>query len=175
AKHNYHVAAAIPSHITPDEVKSALHDHNTCLSLQALTSGHEKLPSTDPATLKDTFWYPTEQYATSTYRVTEIIKYLPWFSWSKYELTFLTCFQNTSQGLKTRADTGGVVLRAEFRVVNGSMVEGVVEGEGAGLGEVEWVLVEDVEVTCAWWMMPLVRSKMEEAHRDICRKVVEQV
>jgi hypothetical protein len=32
-----------------------------------------------------------------------------------------------------------------------------------------------VEVVCAWWMMPLVRGKMEGAHRDICRKVVQKV
>ncbi|KAJ4299458.1 hypothetical protein N0V90_004703 [Kalmusia sp. IMI 367209] len=175
AKHNYHTAAAIPSHLSPDDVINALHDHTTCLTLQALTAGHEKLSSTNPATLKDTFWYPIDKYPTSTYRVTEIINYLPWFSWSNYELTFPSCFQNTPNGLKTRADTGRVVLRAEFRVLEGSKMEGVVDGEGGGLGQVDWVLVEDVEVQCSWWMMPLVRPKMEEAHRDICRKVVEKV
>lgn len=172
AKHNYHTAAAIPPHITPEAVIAALHDHNTCLSLQALTTRHEKVASTDPATLKDTFWYPIDKYPTSTYRVTEIITFLPWFSWAKYELTFPSCFQNTPRGLKTRADTGSVVLRAEYRVLEGSTMEGVVEGEGGGLGQVGWVLVEDVEVVCAWWMMPLVRPKMEEAHKDLCSRVV---
>jgi len=60
-------------------------------------------------------------------------------------------------------------------VLKGSSIDGEVEGEGAGLGDVDWVLVEDVEVQCSWWMMPLVRGKMEEAHRDICKKVVEKV
>ena len=60
-------------------------------------------------------------------------------------------------------------------MIKGSTIEGVLEDEGEGLGQIEWVLVEDVEVICAWWMMPLVRGKMEEAHRDICRKVVEKV
>lgn len=175
AKHNYHTAAAIPPNITPEDVIAALHDHDTCLSLQALTTRHEKLASTDPATLKDTFWYPIDHYPTSSYRVTEIITFLPWFSWSTYELTFPACFQNTPRGLKTRADTGSVVLRAEYRVLDGSAIEGTVEGEGGGLGQVGWVLVEDVEVICAWWMMPLVRPKMEEAHRNICRRVIEKV
>lgn len=170
AKHNHHTAAAIPSHLSPNDVIKAMHDHNTCLSLQALTTSHEKLPFTDPATLTDPYWYPIDQYPTSTYRVTEIITYLP-FSWSKYELTFPSCFQNTPNGLKTRVDTSGVILRAEYRVVEGSKVEGVVEG---GIGNADWVLVEDVEVRCPWWMMPLVRGKMEEAHKDICRKVVEK-
>lgn len=60
-------------------------------------------------------------------------------------------------------------------MIKGGSVEGEVEGEGEGVGYAEWVLVEDVEVNCAWWMMPFVRGKMEEAHRDICKKVVEQV
>ncbi|KAJ4350346.1 uncharacterized protein N0V89_008967 [Didymosphaeria variabile] len=170
AKHTYHTAAPIPPHISRSEVLVALHDHNTCLSLQALTAGHELLPSTDPTTLKDPFWYPTDTYPPSTYRVTEIIKYLPWFSWAKYSLVFPSVFQSTPQGLKTRADTSGVVLRAEYRVLE----EGV-EREGEGLEDGGWVLVEDVEVVCVWWMMPLVRGKMEEAHRDICQKVVETV
>ena len=179
AKHQYHVSASIPSRITSEAVIAALHDHNTCLSLQALTTGHEKLPSTDPATLQDTFWYPTDIYPASSYRVTEIIAYLPWFSWAKYNLVFPSCFQNTPNGLKTRADTGGVIIRAEFRVLDGTEVDDTVDGESGELsrrsGEVEWVLTEDVEVVCPWWMMPLVRSKMEEAHSDICRKVVEKV
>jgi hypothetical protein len=175
AKHNYHTAAPLPPHISPAAVLAALHDHSTCLTLQALTCGHEPLPNTDPATLKDPFWYPTDKYLASTYSVTGTIAYLPWFSWAKYDLTFPTVFQSTPQGLKTRADTGGVVLRAEFRVLEGSMIEGVVEGEGEGVGNLEWVLAGDVEVVCAWWMMPLVRAKMEETHRDICRKVVEKV
>lgn len=66
-------------------------------------------------------------------------------------------------------------LRAEFRVIPGGSGEGEVDGEGEGVGDAEWVLVEDVEVSCAWWMMPFVRGKMEEAHRGICRKVVEKV
>ncbi|KAF2438278.1 hypothetical protein P171DRAFT_171161 [Karstenula rhodostoma CBS 690.94] len=175
AKHNYHTAAPIPPHVSRDDILAALHDHTTCLTLQALTTTHSLLPATNPATLKDTFWYPPDAYPTASYHVTETIAFLPWFSWAKYSLTFPSVFQSTPTGLKTRADTGGVVLRAEFRVLEGSAMEGFVDGEGGGLGEVRWVLVEDVEVVCAWWMMPLVRGKMEEAHRDICRKVVEKV
>lgn len=47
--------------------------------------------------------------------------------------------------------------------------------EGLGIGDAEWVLVEDVEVSCSWWLMPFVKGKMEQAHRDVCRKVVEKV
>ena len=37
------------------------------------------------------------------------------------------------------------------------------------------MLVEDVEVICSWWKMPFVKGKMEAAHRDICKKVIEKV
>lgn len=175
AKHNYHTAAPIPPHIAPADIIAALHDHDTCLTLQALTTGHEKLPETAPETRKDTFWYPPDLNPITTYSVTEVIAWLPWFEWARYNLTFPSCFQDTPHGLKTRADASGVVLRAEFRVVRGGAGAGEVDGEGEGLGDVEWVLAEDVEVQCSWWMMPFVRGKMEQAHRDICRKVVEKV
>ena len=175
AKHNYHTAAALPPSLTPDDIIAALHDHNTCLTLQALTTGHEKLPSAPEAVHKDTFWYPPDLNPISAYHVTEVIQWMPGVQWGRYNLVFPTCFQNTKHGLKTRADASGVILRAEFRVIKGSSSDGEVDGEGAGLGEVEWVLVEDVEVQCNWWLMPFVKGKMEGAHRDICRKVVEKV
>ena len=42
------------------------------------------------------------------------------------------------------------------------------------MGDAEWVLVEDVEVTCSWLMMPFVKGKMEEAHRGVCQKIIEK-
>ncbi|KAF2634123.1 hypothetical protein P280DRAFT_371078, partial [Massarina eburnea CBS 473.64] len=175
AKHNYHTAAPIPSHLAPADVVAALHDHDTCLSLQALTTGHAKLPEVDAETCKDTFWYPPDVHPIHGYSVTEIITYMPYVSWGRYNLTFPSCFQNTPSGLKTRADASGVLVRAEFRVIRGDTLDGEIDGEGEGLGDVEFVLVEDVEVQCSWYMMPFVRGKMEQAHRDICRKVVEKV
>lgn len=175
SKHNLHVAASIPRHLTPDDIISALHDHNTCLSLQALTTGHIKADSTAPATLKDTYWYPPDQYPVTTYNVTESITLIPGVGdWAKKLIVFPSCFQDTRTGIKTRADASGVIVRAEFRVVRGGAAAEV-EGEGMGIGDAAWVLVEDVEVSCAWYLMPFVKGKMEEAHRDICRKVVEKV
>ncbi|KAH8712070.1 hypothetical protein GQ44DRAFT_625765 [Phaeosphaeriaceae sp. PMI808] len=175
AKHNLHTAASIPADIAPSAIIAALHDHNTALSLQALTQGHHKLPATDQETLKDTYWYPTDLHAVSSYLVTEVITFLPGVGeWGKKYLKFPSCFQDTPTGIKTRADASGVIVRAEFRVVQGGAAAEV-EGEGAGIGDAEWVLVEDVEVSCAWWMMPFVKGKMEQAHRGICAKVVEKV
>jgi hypothetical protein len=175
SKHHLHTAAVIPAHVEPSVVLAALHDHNTTLTLQALTQGHEKLSLTDAQILKDTYWYPTDINPVATYRVTEVITILPGIGeWGKKYLSFPVCYQETPTGIKTRADTNGVVLRAEYRIVRGGAAAEV-EGEGGGIGDAEWVLVEDVEVSCAWWMMPFVKGKMEQAHRGICGLVVEKV
>lgn len=175
AKHHLHTAARVPAHIPPNVVIGALHDHNTALSLQALTQGHKKLPRTAPLTLKDTYWYPTDLNPVTTYEVSEVIQLLPGANWARKVITFPSCFQDTPDGIRTRADApGGIIVRAEFRVVRGGAAAEV-EGEGGGVGDAEWVLVEDVEVSCAWYMMPFVRGKMEEAHRGICAKVIEKV
>ncbi|KAF2186249.1 hypothetical protein K469DRAFT_664119 [Zopfia rhizophila CBS 207.26] len=176
AKHHLHVAALIPSHLSREDIVAALHDHNTCLTLQALTTRHKKLPETAPETKKDPYWYPVDLNPITTYEVTEGVTVIPGIGeWGKKYITFPSCFQDTPHGIKTRADTSGVMLRAEFRVIPGGADDGEVDGEGEGVGYADWVLVEDVEVQCAWYMMPFVRKSMEGAHRDICRKVVEKV
>jgi hypothetical protein len=176
-KHYIHVAAPIPPHLTPDDIKAALHDHNTCLTLQALTTGYKKLDDTKPEIKKDTYWYPVDLNELSGYEVTEVVTIMPWIGeWGKRTISFVTHFQNTPHGIKTRADApGGVTLRAEFRVIKGDTADAEVEGEGEGIGHADWVLVEDVEVSCAWYTMPLVKGSAEKAHRDICKKVVEKV
>jgi hypothetical protein len=175
--HHLHVAALVPPHLSREDVIAALHDHETCLTLQALTTGHKKLPSTDPETKKDTYWYPVDLHEVTTYSVSETVTLVPGIGdWGKRYLTFPSCFQNTPHGVKTRADApGGVRLRAEFRVMRGGADEGEVDGEGQGVGDAEWVLVEDVEVQCAWYLMPFVRKGMEAGHADICKKVIEKV
>ncbi|KAF3007938.1 hypothetical protein E8E13_011254 [Curvularia kusanoi] len=175
AKHHLHIAASIPSHLTPAEVIAALQDHSTTLSLQALTTGHEKLPTTAPETLKDTYWFPTDLNPVHTYNVTECVTFLPGIGqMGRKTITFPSCYQNIPTGIKSRADVSGVTVRADYRVIKGG-IDGEVEGEGQGVGDAEWVLVEDAEVSCPWWLMPFVKGKMEQAHRDICRKVIEKI
>jgi hypothetical protein len=184
AKHHFHASVPIPPHLPPSSIIAALHDHATTLTLQALTVGHERLPETSPDTLKDTYWYPPDLHPVASYSVTEVVPILPGV---RKQITFPSCYQNTAQGIRTRADTSGVVVRAEFRVLRGDEVGGSSSssssgaggggdgGGGAGGDAAHWVLVEDVDLSCARWMMPFVKSKMEDAHRDIVRKVVDKV
>lgn len=175
AKHHVHFAASIPPHIDRSDVIAALQDHSTTLTLQALTTGHKKLPDTAPEVLRDTYWYPTDINPVHTYSVTECVTVMPGVGqWGKKNLTFPCCYQDIPTGIKTRAVVSGVTMRADYRVIQGG-ADAEVDGEGQGIGDAEWVLVEDAEVSCSWWLMPFVKGKMEQAHRDICRKVIEKV
>lgn len=175
AKHHLHTAASIPSHLTPAEVIAALQDHETTLSLQAFTTGHEKLSSTAPEVLKDNYWFPTDLHPVETYSVTECVTFLPGVGQlGKKNITFPSCYQNVPTGIKTCATVSGVTVRADFRVIK-SGTDGEVKDGSQGSGDAEWVLVEDAEVSCSALLMPFVKGKMEEAHRNICRKVIEKI
>lgn len=182
AKHHLRVSARIPPSIPPSTVIAALHDHNTALSLQALTTGHKNLSSpAAPETLQDPYWLqPIDTNPVESYEVKECIFALPGAGeWGRWCITFPACFQNTQDGIKSRADaSGGVVVRGDFRVVEERILD---ERDRDGDGDEQrpgrngWVLVEDIEVTCSWWLMPFVKSKMEQAHRELVHKIIEKV
>jgi hypothetical protein len=176
SSHTFKVAVLIPDSLAPADIISALHIHSNCLTLQALTTGHKEIPTTDTAVLADPYFSPADSSSIKTYEVTEGIIIIPGIGdWGKKYITFPARFQNTPSGLKTRADAAaGVVVRAEYSVQPGG-ADAEVEGEGEGIGYAEWVLVEVATVECAWWLMPFVKRSMEEAHRDICRKLVTKV
>jgi hypothetical protein len=177
SSHTFKVAVLIPDPLTPADIISALHIHSNCLTLQALTTGHKEIPTTNAAVLADPYFSPSADTSSiKTYEVTEGVIIIPGVGdWGKKFITFPANFQNTLSGLKTRADApAGVVVRAEYNVQPGG-ADAEVDGEGQGIGYAEWVLVEVATVECAWWLMPFVKGSMEGAHRDICRKLVAKL
>ncbi|KAK9357214.1 hypothetical protein V1504DRAFT_94205 [Lipomyces starkeyi] len=174
SSHTLQITAPLPSSLTPADMISALHVHENCLTLQALTTGYKEVPTTCPAVLSDPYFSATDTAPIKTYEVTEGVIIIPGIGdWGKKFITFPVWFQDTPSGLKTRADApAGVVVRAEWRVQPGAAY-GEVEGEGDRY--MQWTLVEDVTVQCAWWLIAFVKKNMEHAHRDICRKLVEKV
>ncbi|KAK9343358.1 hypothetical protein V1522DRAFT_424145 [Lipomyces starkeyi] len=174
SSHTFQLTALLPSSLTPADIISALHVHENCLTLHAFTTGHKEVPATDPAVLSDPYFSPTDSAPIKTYEVTEAVVIIPGVGdWGKKFTTFPAWFQDTTTGLKTRADgpVGALVVRAEWRVRPGGAYEEV-EGKEEGP---EHMLVEDVTVECAWWLMSLAKRSVEAAHRDICRKLVEKV
>ncbi|KAK9491033.1 hypothetical protein V1508DRAFT_399339 [Lipomyces doorenjongii] len=168
------ITALLPSCLTPADMISALHVHDNCLTLQALTTGYREVPTTGPTVLSDPYFSPTDTAPIKTYEVTEGVIIIPGIGdWGKKFITFPVWFQDTPTGLKTRADgPAGVVVRAEWRVQPG-VAHGEVEGEGDRY--MQWTLLEDVTVQCAWWLISFVKKSVEHAHRDICRKLVEKM
>jgi hypothetical protein len=179
SSHTLHVAALIPASLSPSDIIASLHNHNNCLSVQSLTCGHKEVPTPDPSVLADAYFAPTLSAPAAplkSYEVTETITVVPGMgNWGKKTITFYSHFQDTATGVRTRADASmGVVLHAEYRVQPGG-ADGEVEGEGEGIGYADWVLAEEVTVECSWWLMPLVKGNVHKAHRDMVRKLVEQV
>jgi len=111
-----------------------------------------------------------------SYEVTEVVTIIPGIGdYGKKTIKFFSHFQDTATGVRTRADASmGIVLHAEYRVQPGG-ADGEVDGEGEGIGYADWVLAEEVTVECSWWLMPLVKGNVYKAHRDMVRKLVEQV
>ncbi|KAK9371748.1 uncharacterized protein V1513DRAFT_467290 [Lipomyces chichibuensis] len=166
----FRITALLPSSLTPADMISALHVHENCLTLQALTTGYKEVPTTCPAVLNDPYFSPTDTSPIKTYEVTEGVIIIPGIAdLGKKFITFPVWLQDTPSGLKTRADApAGVVVRAEWRV-QPDRAYGEVEREYT-----QWTLVEDVTVQCAWWLIWFVKKNMEYAHKDICWKLVEK-
>ncbi|KAF2816882.1 uncharacterized protein BDZ99DRAFT_456687 [Mytilinidion resinicola] len=178
SSHTLHVAALIPANISPSDIIATLHNHTNCLTVQSLTCGHQEVPAHDDVQ-SDPYFAPTSSAPPAplkSYEVTEVVTIVPGIGdWGKKTIKFFSHFQDTATGLRTRADASmGVVLHAEYRVQPGG-ADGEVDGEGEGIGYAEWVLAEEVTVECSWWLMPLVKGNVYKAHRDMVRKLVEQV
>jgi len=175
--HTLHVAALIPAAISPSEIIANLHNHNNCLTVQSLTCGHQEI-APDETVLADPYFAPTSSAPSPlrTYEVTEVVTIIPGIGdYGKKTIKFFSHFQDTATGVRTRADASmGIVLHAEYRVQPGG-ADGEVDGEGEGIGYADWVLAEEVTVECSWWLMPLVKGNVHKAHRDMVRKLVEQV
>ncbi|KAK9351763.1 hypothetical protein V1505DRAFT_420149 [Lipomyces doorenjongii] len=174
SSHTFQFEALLPSSLTTADIISALHVHENCLTLHAFTIGHKEVPTTDPDVTSDPYFSPTDPAPIKTYEVTERHIIVPGVGdWGKKFTTFPAWFQDTTTGLKTRADgpVGALVVRAEWSVQPGGACGGM-KGEAEGP---EYMLVENVTVECAWWLMSLAKRSVEAAHRDICRKLVEKV
>lgn len=108
------------------------------------------------------------------------------------EISFPVAFQDVPDGVRCRADApGGVTLWTEFKVrpkgpgSDGESGGDASSGEGSGWSPGAWEaevdrrrgyeLVEEVTVETNTLLMPFVARSMEGAHREICRKVLDEV
>ena len=171
----------IPTFLSDKDVITGLYDHNNVLTLQALIIGHKEVDTENyPAALTDPYFFPADRAAAPVkcYEVAEGVIVIPGIGdWGKKFINFPAWFQDTPDGLHVRADPpGGVMVRAEWRVEHAGSGGGGDGSDTDGVEEqVEFLLVEDLTVECASWMMPFVGMTVEGAHRDICWKLVEKL
>lgn len=173
----------IPRTFSQSSIISALHNHSNILSLQALTTDHKEIPlnpsTADEVVREDAYF--TDNVATvapslKLYQATEAIPVIPGIGeWGKKYITFPVWFQDTSLGVRTRADAPvGVVVRAEWTVQDQVHQEAPASTKSIP-DESEWALVENVTVDCHWLLMPFVRRQMENAHRVLCEEFVKML
>lgn len=164
-EHSLRISVPVPAKISPENVLSVLHDHGRMMSMQPLVTHWEELPS-EPGS-------PTKRYS-----FTEAIPILPFLgAWGSKAITSEATFENTEDGVRSVADApAGVVVRAEWRIEHAKDDggrSGADKEEHDEQNKIDWVLTEDVSVECAAVLMWFVKGQMEQAHQDICRKVLE--
>lgn len=106
------------------------------------------------------------------------------------EINFPVTFQDLPDGIRCRADApAGVIVWSEYMVrakppdSEGSAVAAAGSGPAAAAGgweaevdrQREYELVKWVTVETNSLLMPFVARTMEDAHREICRKVLDDV
>lgn len=147
ASHSLTITTPIPPTLPPARVISALHNHTTILSLQALTTDYEDIPLSQLAaaeiTQADAYFQPIYSIDPTTtssnnlkqYLATEAIPIIPGAGdWAKIFLSFPVWFQDTRSGVRTRADApGGVVVRAQYTVQT-RQSQDQDQDQGVGLG-----------------------------------------
>ena len=103
-----------------------------------------------------------------TFSFTEAVVIMPGIGdWGKRQITIPAHFQDFEAGTRSLAEApGGVQVRATWSVMR--------ETDPAGFGD-RWVLVEDGEVECSSLLMWFVKKSMENAHRDICQKILQEI
>lgn len=195
-QHKLVVRTPLPRYLPPQEVVNALRTYIPVIKHQPLVTRYERATAL-PECASDPFFHggspienpgvdhnPADSYndgAFVTFRVFERINLIPGVA-SK-EINFPATFQDVPGGVRCRADApGGVTLWIEYKVrpkpqklddpassAAGPDWEAEVDRR-RGFELVEWVTVETSSL-----LMPFVARSMEGAHKDICRKVVDEV
>lgn len=203
-QHSATIRTGLPRYIPPEEVVAALRTYAPIMRNQPLVTHYEPGTELAES-IADPFFYggcpvahpkgmrygngtrssSDRDYGEGpfeTYDVYERIPLIPGLA-SK-EISFPVTFQDAPGGIRCRADApGGVTLWAEFKVQPRPRTGGGASPAASVAGEweaevdrrrehelVEWVTVETNAL-----LMPFVARTMEEAHREICRKVVDEV
>ncbi|KAL7915524.1 hypothetical protein GGI35DRAFT_183651 [Trichoderma velutinum] len=172
--HIYNAECPIPSNVSANNVINVLHLHENLLTVQPQLSSYRELSSTEASDF-DTY-FDDPDCPVKVYEATEKITILPGIGdWGKYPTIIVVTFQNTIDGLKSRAvASAGVVVTATYRVNKANKQSSTCDADGGdSVGDGNWMLFQDVVLECSSWLMPFVKQNMEGAQRDMCQNLVK--
>ncbi|KAM0329963.1 hypothetical protein ACHAQA_004131 [Verticillium albo-atrum] len=182
AVHTLILRTPLPASVPPATVLASLHQHIPVIQAQPLVTAWDPIPVPLLSLVDDPFFL-ADADRIAAYRIRERVAVVGPVT---APISFPAVFQNGAAGLRVRADApGGVRLWAEYVVrrrgsgpLKGTAYGGEEDwsdGEGARHGEGEWEMVEVLRLQGNRMLMPLMKGQMRDAHRDICRKVMEGI
>ncbi|RDW60536.1 hypothetical protein BP6252_11919 [Coleophoma cylindrospora] len=173
--HTLSVSCPIPSTLTPTDIIAALHNHTNLVTLQPLVVSYDEVTSTHEYE-PDPYFDPSSS-PIRAYEIVESVIVIPGVgNWGRYPVKVICQFQNTEDGVKSRAvASAGVVLRATYHVHRSPSSSDDNEIRGYLDNASEWTLTEEATVECSNWLMPFVKQSMEGAHKDICQHLLNKI
>lgn len=154
----------LPPHLTPDAVIRTLHAYEPLIRPNPYLQSFRRLPVDLDEIVADPFF--TEDGSNIVkYEIHDRIPVIPLVGWTS-PVVFPAIFQSIPAGVRLRADAAaGTRVRSVYGVERAQQVE----------GGVEWELVERSHVECNPLLKPFVQRQFEAGHRDLGRKVLENM
>ncbi|KUI55864.1 hypothetical protein VP1G_03292 [Cytospora mali] len=203
SQHHLTVRLPLPRDLPPDLIISALQSYTPILKHQALVTNYQQT-SIDLAALQADPFFRADGLDPAAFTVYERVTFLPGVAKEISFPVLVQRFQNGIRA-RAAAPAGVSVYSQHVvnrkGAAGGAVGEGAIEDGGrwlredramqarmekvsskeivdkvSGGGEAgEYEMVETVSVECNSMLMPFVKGSMEAAHRDICRKIIEEL
>ncbi|KAH7326732.1 hypothetical protein B0I35DRAFT_143168 [Stachybotrys elegans] len=167
------ITIPIPPSIPPTVVLAALHTIEPVIRHLAILSRFESIPTRPGAVAGDPFFALNDPIV--TYNIYERIALAPGLT---KEIVHPSYFQLTVSGVRGRADApAGITAWADFSV-RARRDPGSPEGSASTpstIADDEYELQEILVVEGNSLLMPFVTQTMQDSHRDICSKVIQEI
>ncbi|KAL7933856.1 hypothetical protein V8C35DRAFT_302600 [Trichoderma chlorosporum] len=172
--HTYNANCPIPADLQANNVINVLHFHENLLTLQPQIASYSEVGPSEASGFDAYFDRNGSQV--KVYEAIEKVTILPGIGdWGKYPTSIIVSFQNTADGLKSRAVApAGVVVTATYAVQKRTKQDSMSDtDDGNNMASSDWVLCQNVVLECSSWLMPFVKQNMEGAQRCMCQGMVK--
>lgn len=173
ATFNVELHFPLPPNLTPDAVIRTLHAYEPLIRPNPYLQSFRRLPVDLDEIVTDPFF--TEDGSNIVkYEIHDRIPVVPAVGWTS-PVVFPAIFQSIPAGVRLRADAAaGTRVRSIYGVERAQAQAGAV-GDGLSSAGGGWELVERSHVECNPLLKPFVQRQFEAGHRDLGRKVLENM